>query len=121
MHGLRQRLDLRCLALLALAIQFVAAFGHVHLASAKVHPFARTCTSASAVKSALPCIPRHHADHDCPICLAQANKAAGLPPAAPEVAPRLLIASATYARPDTVDARRAAPRGFQARAPPEAA
>lgn len=69
MRLLRRRQDLRYLALLALAVQFTAVFGHVHaapVAPARLALQARTFF-APASKTCLPGLPEHS---HCVICAA---------------------------------------------------
>lgn len=107
-------------ALLALAINFTIAFGHVHLMDGREsgHPLLLSLGAGDAGQSQNH--PANHPDDDlCPICMAVAamgNALASTPPAALPIE----LAEARIDRP--VDQLRAAPRSprasFQSRAPP---
>lgn len=112
------------LALLALAIQFVLSFGHVHgisgaAATAPVLALQDSALKDSATGPAQPQAPAHHdADDFCAICAVMAMAATALHASPPALLPPLAIeTSYRIADLDFVasDSKRAA---FQPRAPP---
>jgi hypothetical protein len=107
------------LALLALAVQLVVTFGHVHIyglasASAKAAPSA----AASKSNASLPTSPRPAADFDCPIC-ALIQLASTSAPAVAPVLPVLAIFSGFRLEMPGAPEWTSSPYFlFQARAPP---
>ena len=105
-----------CLALIALALQLVLTFGHVH---------APTAALASAVKTSqsngtAPQGPNHNglADSDCPTCALIQLSAISAPSVAPQL-PMPVAIDFVALRPCTEVAAATAPQAsFQARAPP---
>jgi hypothetical protein len=110
------------LALIALAINFTLAFGHVHALDGGQcqHPLVQALGAGDSGQSQSQHHPANHPDdYLCPICMAVAimgNALASTPPAA------LLIELAEVRIDRTVDQLHSAPRspraGFQSRAPP---
>jgi hypothetical protein len=106
-----------CLALIALALQLVLTFGHVH---APLANGAGAAVSASQSNSTTPQDPNHNglADTDCPTCALIQLSAISAPSVAPDLALPVAINFVTL-RPHTEMAAATAPQAsFQARAPP---
>jgi hypothetical protein len=108
------------LALLALAIQFVLSFGHIHgIADAAATSFV-IALQGSVTGPAQPQAPSHHdADHDvCAICAVMAMAATALHASPPVLLPPLAIeTSYQIADLDFVASNSTRP-AFQPRAPP---
>jgi hypothetical protein len=110
------------LALFALAVQFVAAFGHIHK-----EDFARIPSPGSAAFLATAAeggrqvpVPPSHDDHDlvCSICASISLAGTLLLPAPPAILVLLMPAETLIPAPAATIARNEERRGFQARAPP---
>jgi hypothetical protein len=108
------------LALIALALQFVLTFGHVHLAQAAAHQELSSTATGPGESDQSDRKPNGLAELDCPVCALIHLSAA----AAPAVAPVLPLPATTEfvtLRPQADTAATAAPRISQrARAPPAA-
>lgn len=117
---------LRIFALLALIMQMVVSFGHVHASAnqaARAETSALTCLDVTSGETAAPCpapVNDDESDTTCLICLAAHQVAAAFLPAAPEIAlPN--IAALPLQPPQSAPSRsktRAA--NFYARGPPRA-
>ena len=104
------------LALIALALQLVLTFGHVHVLSAALASAAEKSQSSGTA----PQEPKRNglADFDCPTCALIQLSAISPPSAAPELPLPVAIDFVTL-RPRTAVAAATAPQAsFQARAPP---
>jgi hypothetical protein len=104
------------LALIALALQLVLTFGHVHVPSAAL----TTAVQTSQSNGTAPQDPIHNglADSDCPTCALIQLSAMSAPSVAPQL-PLPVALDVITLRPRTEVAAAAAPQAsFQARAPP---
>jgi hypothetical protein len=116
MRLLRRRSYLRHLALLALAIQFFAAFGHVH-ADTRLHTPLEARTFF-ALKSG-PCLPGLPDHSDCIVCATIALLGSStMPQSSPEVGGNLLRFAGVLTGSDTPTLKDSGSASFQARAPP---
>jgi hypothetical protein len=107
------------LALIAVALQFVLTFGHVHLAQAAAHHELSSTAAGPGGSDQSDRKPNGLAELDCPVCALIHLSAA----AAPSAAPVLPLPAAEFVtlRPRADTAATAAPRISQrARAPPAA-
>jgi hypothetical protein len=104
------------LALMALALQLVLTFGHVHAPLVTVASAVQATTSHDA----MPQDPNHNgiADSDCPTCALIQLSAISAPSVAPQLPLPLAIDFVTLQPRTEVAAATATPVFFQARAPP---
>jgi hypothetical protein len=104
------------LALIALALQLVLTFGHVHAPLATV----ASVVQATPSHDAMPQGPNHNgiADSDCPTCALIQLSAISVPSVAPQLPLSLVIGFVTLRPRAEVAAATATQASFQARAPP---
>jgi hypothetical protein len=106
------------LALIALALQVLLTFGHVHVRAASV----ASVVQSSQSNGTAPRDPSHNGlgEFDCPTCALIQLSAISTPPVAPEL-PLPIATDFVASRPGNMLAATIAPRpSFQARAPPSA-
>jgi hypothetical protein len=115
MRLLRRRSYLRHLALVALAIQFLAAFGHVHAGAGLHTPLEARTFFAPQSGPCLPGLPDHS---DCIVCAAVALLgASAMPQLSSEVGVDLRFAGVLTGS-ETLSLQDSETASFQARAPP---
>jgi len=107
------------LALLALAIQIVASFGHLHLQDLRPAS-AAVAAQAAPAGPAHPPLPPGAPDDDCPICVAMHLTASGVAPAPPSVAVPSDVSRISHSIDTTRDLSPARYVLFRTRAPPAA-
>jgi hypothetical protein len=104
------------LALIALALQLVLTFGHVHAPSAALGPAAQTSQSTGT-----PPQDQNHnglVDTDCPTCALIQLSAISAPSVAPELPLPVAVGFQTLQPSVELAAAIASPASFQARGPP---
>jgi hypothetical protein len=69
MRFFRRRSQFGYLALLALAVQLAASFGHIHTVRAGHDTTALACRTFFQPVASQPCPPSNHDDKSCPVCL----------------------------------------------------
>ena len=109
------------LALVAIAINFVVAFGHVHGfdgTGSERGPVAQIATSAPADGNRGPNHPADQADYLCPICMAAAAMGTALAPTPPPLLVEFAEASIDRAVQHMAAVPHAPRAAFQSRGPP---
>lgn len=106
------------LALVAVALQLVLTFGHVHIRAAAV----ASAIEASHASHTAPLSPGHSGpgDSNCPVCTLIQLSAISAPSVAPELPLPIAIDLVTLQPGNMLAVRIALPASFQARAPPVA-
>ena len=122
MGFLRHRRDPVWIALLALAMQLAAAFGHVHLDDAEEHEAEQAIALACEPGPQQPCPPaEHHDPHTCAICWTMGLVAASVQPTPPALPLLDLVPNAYTPSRAPLPSLIAIRFNFQARAPPPSA
>ena len=108
------------LALLALAVQLLVSFGHVHVADLTTTSVAIAATDGTSAHHKPAPSDRSHrrADHYCPICATVQLAGTSVPPTAPMVLPPVSSGSTILERGAGVPSAVSAHLLFSARAPP---
>jgi len=114
----RRHSEMAALALLALLVQGIAAFGHVHTLRAPSPDLALQCRTIFKPAADGPCPTSDRSEKGCPICwaVAQANAAVVPVPPTIDLPPRAHAPDAPLPRGPLVTAVQTAP--FEARGPP---